>query len=75
MFDKVTKFTGSDDIALVADAMIKAIHAFAHFSHVYSKGFLLFCDLQGIYDDGGRMCLFDPQAHTYALLLLLLIIF
>ena len=69
MFDKVTKFMGSDDIAPAADAMTKAIHAFAHFSYVYSKGFLLFCDLQGIYDNGGQMCLFDPQVHMYAILL------
>ena len=68
MFDKVTKFTGSDDIATpVADPMTKAIHAFAHFSYVYSRGFLLFCDLQGIYDNDGRMCLFDTQVHTYVL--------
>ena len=69
IFDKVTKFTGSDDIAPAADAMTKAIHAFTHFSYVYSKGFWLFCDLQGKYDNGGWMCLFDPQVHMYVILL------
>lgn len=67
MFDKHLKFTGSDNIAPAMNPITKAIHAFAHFSYVYSKGFLVFSDLQGIYDNSGQMCLIDPQVHTYVL--------
>ncbi|KAF8625620.1 hypothetical protein AX17_006805 [Amanita inopinata Kibby_2008] len=62
----VRKFTGSDNIGDASDDITKAIHAFAHFSLLYSHGHILFCDLQGAYDLRGAMCLFDPQAHTNA---------
>ncbi len=44
---KVKKFTGNDLIGAADDDMTKAIHAFAHFSTVYSSRRLLLCDLQG----------------------------
>jgi len=58
------KFTGNDDIGDALDHMTKAIHAFAHFSVVYSQNNILLCDLQGAPDFNGKMCLIDPQAHT-----------
>lgn len=45
---KIKKFTGSDDIGDAPDNMTKAVHAFAHWSLIYSRGHILFCDLQGI---------------------------
>ncbi len=44
---KVQKFTGNDEVGPATDDISKAIHAFAHFSLVYSHGHLVFCDLQG----------------------------
>lgn len=44
---KIKKFTGSDDVGDAPDSMTKAIHAFAHWSLLYSRGHVLFCDLQG----------------------------
>lgn len=43
----VKKFTGNGSINEAIDHMTKAIHAFAHFSVVYSSSNLVFCDLQG----------------------------
>jgi hypothetical protein len=60
---KVEKFTGNGDIGPASDHMTKAIHAFAHFSAVYSQNNLLICDLQGALDMQGTMCLIDPQSH------------
>jgi len=49
MDGKVKKFTGNDDIGdQPSDPLTEAIHAFAHFSLVYTKGYLLLCDLQGV---------------------------
>ena len=45
---KIKKFTGSDEVGDAPDGMTKAIHAFAHWSLLYSRGHILFCDLQGI---------------------------
>ena len=44
---KVMKFTGSAEVGEATDDMTKAIHAFAHFSLVFSHEHLVFCDLQG----------------------------
>jgi Alpha-kinase family len=44
---KVQKFTGNDNIGDALDHMTKGIHAFAHFSVVYSHNNILLCDLQG----------------------------
>ncbi|KAF8884387.1 kinase-like domain-containing protein, partial [Infundibulicybe gibba] len=60
----VKKFTGNEEIGEATDNITKAIHAFAHFTHLYSGGQLLFCDLQGMPDSAGKMCLFDPQSHS-----------
>lgn len=61
----IRKFTGNDDIGSApVDDLTKAVHAFAHFSLLYSQDHILFCDLQGALDLRGVMCLFDPQAHT-----------
>ena len=43
----VRKFTGSDDIGEALDDITKAVHAFVHFSLLYSGHHMLFCDLQG----------------------------
>ena len=45
----MAKFTGNGDIGLASDHMTKAIHAFAHFSAVYTQNNLLICDLQGMH--------------------------
>ncbi|EFI28277.1 atypical/Alpha protein kinase [Coprinopsis cinerea okayama7 len=58
------KFTGNDEMGPPEDAITAAVHAFAHFSYVYSGGDLVFCDLQGGRDSSGRVCLVDPQCHT-----------
>ena len=45
---EVRKFTGNDDIGDASDDITKAVHAFAHFSLLYSQEHILFCDLQGV---------------------------
>ena len=81
---EIKKFTGNGSVGDASDHLTKAIHAFAHFSVVYSQNNIVFCDLQGMTillkrnfnadsrsnvqgapDVNGRMCLIDPQAHTY----------
>ncbi|KIK76850.1 hypothetical protein PAXRUDRAFT_93759, partial [Paxillus rubicundulus Ve08.2h10] len=59
------KFTRSSEIGPATDDLTKVIHAFAHFMLIYTSGFLLLSDLQGLYDARCVMCLFDPQGHTY----------
>ncbi|KAF8694630.1 hypothetical protein AX14_001999 [Amanita brunnescens Koide BX004] len=61
---QVQKFTGNDEVGPATDDITKAIHAFAHFSLIYSYEHLVFCDLQGTYDARRTMCLIDPQIHT-----------
>ncbi|EDR15925.1 uncharacterized protein LACBIDRAFT_301407 [Laccaria bicolor S238N-H82] len=63
----IKKFTRNDEIGNAMDDLTKAIHAFAHFLLIYSHSHLLFCDLRGAYDFNGKMCLFNPQAHTFVL--------
>ncbi|TDL13748.1 hypothetical protein BD410DRAFT_846650 [Rickenella mellea] len=63
----IRKFTGNVNLGEARDELSKVIHAFAHFSLVYTRGFLLLCDLQGILDQDNVMCLIDPQCHTRAL--------
>ncbi|KAF8800443.1 hypothetical protein BYT27DRAFT_7117444 [Phlegmacium glaucopus] len=60
---KVQKFTGNGTIGTADDHLTKAIHAFAHFSLVYSSNDVLICDLQGAPDRKGKMCLIDLQCH------------
>jgi hypothetical protein len=43
----VQKFTGNDVIGKASDKLTTAIHAFAHFTLVYSHDEILFADLQG----------------------------
>ena len=63
---ELLKFTGSDTIGTEpSDPINAAIHSFAHFSLFYSRGSLVFTDLQGLHDKAGKICLFDVQAHTY----------
>ena len=68
----IQEFTGSDDIGNAMNDITKAIHAFKHFSLIYTKHTHLFCDLQGfkhsfvftgLYDWNQNMCLIDPQCH------------
>ena len=44
---KVRKFTGNDELGPASDATTMVVHSFAHFSLLYSKGHIVFCDLQG----------------------------
>ena len=44
---KVQKFTGNGTIGTAEDHLTKAVHAFVHFSLVYSGSDVLICDLQG----------------------------
>ena len=46
---KIKKFMGNDEIGKASDNLSQAIHAFTHFSVIYSQWNLLFCDLQGKY--------------------------
>jgi hypothetical protein len=56
----IKKFTGNEDngpAPEASDELTMAIHAFAHFSSIYSKGHLLLCDLQGkIFDRIAYFC-------------------
>ncbi|PPQ79723.1 hypothetical protein CVT26_016028 [Gymnopilus dilepis] len=61
---KIKKFTGNDEFGEAHDHLTKAIHAFTHFTAVYTHESLVLCDLQGLYDSQKIMCLIDPQAHT-----------
>uniref|UniRef100_A0A8H8CMT2 Alpha-type protein kinase domain-containing protein n=1 Tax=Psilocybe cubensis TaxID=181762 RepID=A0A8H8CMT2_PSICU len=60
----IRKFTGNNIAENPEDHLAQAIHAFAHFSAVYSDNQLLFCDLQGARDKQGIMCLIDPQYYS-----------
>jgi len=60
---KIEKFTGNGILGPADSHIAKAIHAFVHFSVLYSQNSVLFCDLQGP-DRYGVMCLIDPQSHT-----------
>jgi hypothetical protein len=46
---RVMKFTGNGEIGHAEDDITKTIHAFLHFSLLYSQKNVLFCDLQGDY--------------------------
>lgn len=60
------KYTGSDTVGeQPSDLLGLLVHSFAHFSLYYSRGTLVFMDLQGLPDKAGKICLFDVQAHTY----------
>jgi hypothetical protein len=43
----IRKFTGNGQLGDANDHLMLAIHAFAHFSVVYSQESIVFCDLQG----------------------------
>jgi hypothetical protein len=43
----IQKFTGNDLAGEASDSITKAIHAFAHFTLVYTSDEILFADLQG----------------------------
>ncbi|KAF8164041.1 hypothetical protein K438DRAFT_1775736 [Mycena galopus ATCC 62051] len=62
----IQKFTGNADCGNSpgTDALTAAIHAFTHFTIVYTAENLVFCDLQGMYDRQGTMKLIDPQSHS-----------
>jgi hypothetical protein len=55
------KFTGNLEVGDANDNLSQAIHAFAHFSLKWSKGYVLLCDLQGIielcHDAGDISCI------------------
>ena len=55
------KFTGSAEVGKATDdMMMKAVHAFAHFSLVFSHEHLVFCDLQG---NAHNLCLKLAQPY------------
>ncbi|KAJ6515067.1 hypothetical protein C8R47DRAFT_1276176 [Mycena vitilis] len=61
----IQKFTGNADCGEAPkDELTQAIHAFTHFTMVYTRKDLVFCDLQGLYNRQGTMMLVDPQSHS-----------
>ncbi|KAF8952860.1 hypothetical protein BDZ97DRAFT_1909005 [Flammula alnicola] len=44
---KIQKFTGNDEFGDANDHLTKAIHAFSHFTAVYTQKNIVLCDLQG----------------------------
>jgi Alpha-kinase family len=44
---KVKKYTGNAEMGVPEDNLTKAVHAFTHFTYLYSHGHLVYCDLQG----------------------------
>ncbi|TFK19538.1 hypothetical protein FA15DRAFT_724234 [Coprinopsis marcescibilis] len=62
----ITKFTRNDLMGKADDTLTLALHAFMHYSYVYSQLHFVFCDLQeriGIQAINGHTCLIDPQVH------------
>ena len=43
----IKKFTGNDEFGDTHDHLTKAIHAFSHFTAVYTQKNIILCDLQG----------------------------
>ncbi|KAF9530864.1 kinase-like domain-containing protein, partial [Crepidotus variabilis] len=64
LYGTLRKFTGNGEIGKADNDITKTVHAFAHFSLLYSDHEVLICDLQGLKDKHGVWCLFDPQVHT-----------
>ncbi|KAM6501725.1 hypothetical protein JOM56_001702, partial [Amanita muscaria] len=63
----IEKFTGNDDVGPAPgpkEHVTIALHAFTHYVAIWSRGNFLLCDLQGMYDKTGTMCLIDPQSHS-----------
>ncbi|KAF8808517.1 hypothetical protein BYT27DRAFT_7222879 [Phlegmacium glaucopus] len=57
---KIKKFTGNDEFGEADDHLTKAIHAFSHFTAVYTQQNIILC----MFDHDKVMCLIDPQGHT-----------
>ncbi|KAF8712521.1 hypothetical protein AX14_013037 [Amanita brunnescens Koide BX004] len=65
--DAIVKYTGNaneGDAPRPGETMLATLHAFAHFTYIYTHGSFLLCDLQGTYNKSGIMCLIDPQSHS-----------
>ncbi|KAJ7910707.1 kinase-like domain-containing protein, partial [Mycena leptocephala] len=63
----IQKFTGNADCGNPpdhGDSLTAAIHAFTHFTLLYTGNGLVFCDLQGLFNREGIMMLIDPQSHS-----------
>ncbi|OCH87813.1 hypothetical protein OBBRIDRAFT_837088 [Obba rivulosa] len=60
----LVKMMGNDIFGNPTNNLEKAVHAFVHFAWIASKGHMMFCDLQGLYDRDRILCLIDPQCHT-----------
>ncbi|KAF7971587.1 hypothetical protein HWV62_20754 [Athelia sp. TMB] len=60
----IVKYTGNDQMGEATDDITKAIHAFTHFTHIYTRRSIVLCDLQGLRDLKGCIQLIDPQAHS-----------
>ncbi|KAH9921376.1 hypothetical protein B0H21DRAFT_843644 [Amylocystis lapponica] len=59
----VRKFTGNETLNPPKDNLEEAVHAFSHFVWLWSRNDIFMCDLQGMFDRYGTLCLFDPQCH------------
>lgn len=44
---KIKKFTGNDEFGDADDHLTRAVHAFSHFTAVYTQQNIILCDLQG----------------------------
>lgn len=60
---KIQKFTGNGTIGPAEDHLTKAIHAFVHFSLIYSGNDVLICDLQGDYNYSLLFGVLSQAAH------------
>lgn len=63
---KIQKFTGNNEFGdvNVKDHLMKAIHAFTHFTAVYMQETIVFCDLQGKYS----VQIVHLNSHSFSLL-------
>lgn len=51
--DAIVKYTGNaneGDAPRPGETMLATLHAFAHFTYIYTHGSFLLCDLQGVWD-------------------------
>ncbi|KAJ7803090.1 hypothetical protein B0H14DRAFT_3884232 [Mycena olivaceomarginata] len=63
----IQKFTGNGDCGNPPDqndALTAAIHAFTHFTILYTGEALVFSDLQGLFNREGTMTLIDPVGKS-----------
>ena len=59
------KFTGTNALLEPEDDLAMAIHAFTHFSYLYSMKSIVFVDLQGVSSVFSLICLLEPTLPCY----------